>query len=100
MTPFDDGLSLREFNALLTTVVFAGLLWRLIGRWPLSSWLSRCVLMLFAAIELIVALSTARAAALGAPFNEGQYAITVHSAATLLVIVAWPRLLDPTGRRT
>lgn len=86
--------ALLHLNAILCTVAFAGLLWRLIGRWPLSYPLARIIVVLFAALELIVALGTARRAALDAPFNEAQYAILLHAVVTLFVVVVWPRLLN------
>lgn len=83
---------IRNANAILCTLVFAGLLWRMIGRWALSYPLGRVAVALFAALELIVALGTANRAAIGGPFNPAQYAITVHALVSLVLIAVWPRL--------
>lgn len=86
---------IRFINVLLCTAAFGGLLWRLIGRFTVSFTMARIVVGLLAALELIVALGTARAAALGVPLNEAQYAITVHALIVLAVVAYWPRLLPP-----
>lgn len=84
---------LRFINVVLCTAAFAGLLWRLVGRWQVSFRMARIIVMLLAALELIVALGTARAAALDVPLNEAQYAISGHALVVLVVVVLWPRLL-------
>lgn len=84
---------IRGINVVLCTAAFAGLLWRLVGRWEVSFRMARIVVTLLAVLELIVALGTARAAALNVPLNEAQYAITAHALVTLTVVGLWPRLL-------
>lgn len=84
---------IRLINVALCTAAFAGLLWRLVGRWEVSFRMARIIVTLLAVLELIVALGTARAAALDVPLNEAQYAISVHALITLGVVVLWPRLL-------
>lgn len=84
---------LRHVNVFLTMLVFAGLVWRLVGRWTLSFRLGRLVTTLFALLYLFISLGTARAAAGNFPVNEIQVLIGLHALATLAVIATWPRLL-------
>lgn len=84
---------LRFVNVMLCTAAFGGLVWRLLGRWQVSFTMARIVVILLASLELIVALGTARRAALGGPLNEAQYAVMVHALIVLAVVALWPRLL-------
>lgn len=84
---------IRHINAALCTIAFAGLLWRLIGRWTLSFPLARLLVALFATLELIVALASARRAQIGGPLNEAIYLIMAHAIVTIVVIILWPRLM-------
>lgn len=81
----------RILNMLLCTAVFAGLVWRLIGRWVISWPLAKWVVGLWAALEFIVALGIAARTAIGGPFNPIQFAIMVHCLVSLVVIAVWPR---------
>lgn len=94
MSDFADVL--RAFNVFLCTAVFAGLLWRMVGRWTLSWPLARWVTGLFAALELILALGIAYRARAGGPFNPVQYLVVLHSLVSLGVVWAWPRLMQGT----
>lgn len=82
-----------EATAILCTAAFAGLLWRLLGRWTLyPNRLARIALALFAVLELIVAMGAARAAALEHPLDQVQYLILAHAGVTLAVIALWPHI--------
>lgn len=85
---------LRHVNVYLTGLVFAGLVWRLLGCWPIAYPLAKWVCGLLAALYLLIALGTARAAAGHFPVNEVQLLVTLHALFTLGVVIAWPRLLD------
>lgn len=85
---------LLHLNYVLCALAFAGLVWRLVGRWSLSYTLGKVIVSLFTVLELIVAIATARRAALGGPFNEAQYAIMLHAVAVIALVVLWPWLLD------
>lgn len=96
---FDPLNDFRDFSASVGTIAFALLVWRLVGRWPFMSALSRIIVGLLTVLVFITALATARAAALGAPFNEVQYMLFAHYLVTIGTCLVWPRLLDRTGRR-
>lgn len=90
MTPVDV---LAQANAVLSTAAFAGLLWRLFGRWPMMTRFATIIVGLLASLELIVAMAVARRAALGGEFNEVQLLILAHTVATLAVVATWPALV-------
>lgn len=97
MTDFLDALQapgglVRHISAVVCIVAFGMTLWRLFGRWRQSGVLLRWVAGLLAALELVVACATARAAALQAPLNEAQYAIIAHALVVVFVMTRWRRL--------
>ena len=89
----DYAETVRLINVILCTAAFGGLMYRLVGRFLVTYPLARCVVGLFAALELIVALGTARRATLGGPLNEAQYFVMGHAVITLIVVVMWVRLI-------
>lgn len=86
-----------QANAVLCTLAFTGLVWRLVGQWPVTRPFARTIVLLLASLELFVALGSARRAALGGEFNEVFVALLVHAVATLVVVAIWPRLAHATG---
>lgn len=88
-----------QITAVACMGAFAGLLWRLIGRWPVSYPLARTVVGLFAALEFIVALAVTRRAALGGEWNEATALVLIHGVITCGVVIFWPWLLTLGDRR-
>jgi hypothetical protein len=91
--------TLRLINTLTGCAAFGLLVYRLVGRWQGTSWLSRIVVALLAAAELVLGLGAARAAQIHATFNELAWAVLGVNVATCVVGIVWHRLLDPSGRR-
>ncbi len=89
----------RLGNALLGCAAFGLLVFRLVGRWPGMSWLSRSVVTLLAGAVLVLGLGSARAAQLNLPFNDLGWAALVVNVGAVLVGLVWQRWLDPTGHR-
>lgn len=91
----------RHVSALLCILAFAGLVWRLVGRLNASRTLVSALTALLAALELIVALGSARRAAIGGPFNEAQWFVLAHAVVVLVIVATWDRIPqhDPLGRR-
>ena len=101
MTPPETFVEwLRLANAMLGVGAFALLTYRLVGRWPLMSWLSRTVTCLLAVAVLVMGLGAARAIQAHIEFNELAYLALIVNFSTVVVGVVWHRLLDPTGTRT
>lgn len=90
----------RLVNALLGMAASGLLLYRLIGRWPLSSRLSKCLISLLALSCLTMGLNSARNAELHAPFNEVGVLAMVVNVGSIIVGLIWHRWLDPYGSRT
>lgn len=95
----DWASGVRHLSAALTTLAFAGLLWRLVGKGDLLLPLGRLIVALLTVAELLFALGTARRAVIGGPLNEAQYVVIVHAVAILVVILAWDRLLLRRNKR-
>jgi len=90
----------RFANALLGLAAFGLLVWRLVGRWPLSDWLDRSVLIMLGSAVLVLSLGAARAAQLGVRFNELAWAALVVNVGTVVVGVLWHRLRRWPRRKT
>lgn len=87
----------RLASSLLGMVAFGLLLWRLIGRWPLSSRLSKCIISLLSVACLTLGLNSARNAEIHAPFNEIGILAAAVNACAVIVALFWHHL-DPYGR--
>src|SRR4051812_24369516 len=80
----------RLVNSLLGVVAFGLLLWRLIGRWPLSSRLTKCVVSLLAAACLTWGATSAGNAKIHAPFNEVGVMAGCVNGGVIIVAFFWP----------
>lgn len=91
-----------HLSAFLSIVAFGGLLWRIFGRLGASRTVVTIVTGLLAALEFIVALGTARRAALGGELNEAHWFILAHTVVVLWLVVEWDRIpaQHPTERTT
>lgn len=90
----------RVTSALFGISSFGILVFRLIGRWPLMSDLSRCVVLLLCMSTFTIGLGSARAHLISAPFNEFAIVGLVVNVGATVVGLIWHRLLDPTRTRT
>lgn len=90
---FDPLTDFRDLSASIGTIALALLVWRTIGLWPLMTVALRISSILLALLVFICALGTARAASLGAPFNELQYALVAHYFLTITTSIFGPRLV-------
>lgn len=93
-------MQVRATNTVLGCAAFGLITYRVVGRWPLMSRLSRCVVCLLALAVLVNGLGAARAAQLHAAFNELAYGAMLINFGVCAVGLVWQRWLDPTGERT
>lgn len=91
---------IRLANGILGVLAFGLLTWRGVGRLHLSDWLDRSVLILLSLSVLVLGLGAARAAQIGAPFNELALAALAVNAGSVIVGLAWHRLRRWPRRKT
>jgi hypothetical protein len=84
-------------TSLVTSVAAGMILWRLVGRWPVTYPLARMVVALWLLVELIVAVALALRVDLGGPPNPAVWGFLAHSVITIVLCAFWPRLIELEG---
>lgn len=88
----------RLLEALAGVAAFGVMTFRLVGRWPVLSDVSKWVVALLGIANATIGLTAARAALLDSPFNEIGLVGVIVNFATITVGLLWWRLI-PSGNR-
>lgn len=79
----------RLIESMFGVAAFGVMVFRLVGRWPLLSDLSKWVVALLAGANATIGLTAARAAHLNSPFNELGLIGLVVNIGTIIVGLLW-----------